>query len=491
MEYRVGLCSSCGASFKVPASFSADRAKCKVCAGVVEVGPVQSDAGVAAAPPPIPTRKPTPRDPERAKPATSETRREGPTMKERLLAERRAAEAAAAATSKPSAIPADTAQRTVGGSSGGGTGQVRPAVGARDGSGAALGKVARNAAKPVAGAAARTTAAGASGTAKASSRPASAKPAGARDGSEEPKESQRQSASSRRRSGAAPEKEAGQGSKGRPGRGRAREKLSPALLVTAGALALVGLGAGAWLLFSESSPMDPSPARANPPGTLPTPGTPEGLRADGPGAPSGTTPEPTGQEAPAQAPPAVPAAPAAATPRARAQRDPASVDLNALAEFGPPAGTSGEEWARVRDLVATALDPESGIAGNRARLELEQLMKPAFPAIINRMRTLDYSTERGYRDGDIAQRMLQKITSGRNFEWRYTTEPGDEYFNKRVVESWHKVWARAQNDEAYWKDFARIPDGDGGDAGASGAGAGSGGPARRLDADDLDALDDL
>ncbi len=40
MSYRIGTCSSCGASFKVPASFAADRARCKTCSGVVEIGEV-------------------------------------------------------------------------------------------------------------------------------------------------------------------------------------------------------------------------------------------------------------------------------------------------------------------------------------------------------------------------------------------------------------------------------------------------------------------
>ena len=40
MQYRVGTCASCNATFKVPATFPADKAKCKSCEdGVVEIGP--------------------------------------------------------------------------------------------------------------------------------------------------------------------------------------------------------------------------------------------------------------------------------------------------------------------------------------------------------------------------------------------------------------------------------------------------------------------
>jgi hypothetical protein len=48
MSYRLGQCTSCKARYKIPASFTAKRAKCKTCSGVVEIGPViasQSDDG--------------------------------------------------------------------------------------------------------------------------------------------------------------------------------------------------------------------------------------------------------------------------------------------------------------------------------------------------------------------------------------------------------------------------------------------------------------
>ena len=38
MSHRVGICSSCEANYKIPADFAADKAKCKSCGGVVEIG---------------------------------------------------------------------------------------------------------------------------------------------------------------------------------------------------------------------------------------------------------------------------------------------------------------------------------------------------------------------------------------------------------------------------------------------------------------------
>ncbi len=38
MKHRLGNCSACGAQYRVPESFRAERAKCKSCGGVVELG---------------------------------------------------------------------------------------------------------------------------------------------------------------------------------------------------------------------------------------------------------------------------------------------------------------------------------------------------------------------------------------------------------------------------------------------------------------------
>ncbi len=69
MDYRTGKCSQCGAEYKVPASFAHNVARCKVCKGVVHLGPPQTagasaSAGAAepkAAPAAMPARKVVPK----------------------------------------------------------------------------------------------------------------------------------------------------------------------------------------------------------------------------------------------------------------------------------------------------------------------------------------------------------------------------------------------------------------------------------------------
>ena len=475
MEYRVGLCSSCGASFKVPASFSADKAKCKVCSGVVEIGPVQSDA-----PPPVPTRKPAP--------TAGKEKPEGPSMKERLLAERRAAEEAAARQSKPSAIPSKTVDRPGSRASGLPVGAAPKARAVAD---VPTGKIARGASKPVAGAGSRTSSGGPTASVGVGAHAGAGAGAGAAAGAG----SRRKPASGRRRGGKDDADDAEEGTRGRRG-SRAREKQNPVVLITAGLLVVGAAAAAGWFFLGgdkapeggADSSLQAAGTTDNAPNTATsadggaqTAGTPAANDTTG-GAAAGTPAADGAGDATAAAPgEGAPATETPKPPKAAAVHDPASVDLTALEELGPVEGVGAEEWQRIRDLVATALDPESAVAGNRARRELEGMGKPAFPAIINMMRTLDYSTLQGCRNGDIAQQMLEAITNGRNYGWQYTAEPNDEWYNKTATRNWHNQWLKMRDNETEWRTFAKIT----GDAG------GSEEPAGGLDEDDLDALDDL
>src|SRR5262245_18479715 len=67
MAQRVGTCASCGAQFRVPASFQADRVKCKQCSGVVELAPSGAASARPAAPAPQ-TAPPPPSKPTAATP---------------------------------------------------------------------------------------------------------------------------------------------------------------------------------------------------------------------------------------------------------------------------------------------------------------------------------------------------------------------------------------------------------------------------------------
>jgi translation initiation factor IF-2 len=55
MPHRIGVCGSCRARFQVPGTFTPNRARCRTCGGVVEIGPAQEDSasGPVSAPPTV------------------------------------------------------------------------------------------------------------------------------------------------------------------------------------------------------------------------------------------------------------------------------------------------------------------------------------------------------------------------------------------------------------------------------------------------------
>jgi len=487
MQYRVGTCAGCGATFKVPASFAGDKAKCKSCAtGVVHVGPVQDDsspaASVPAQPAPAPSAQaPAPRpappaaieeieDEELVEHRPSGKRNAGPSMKERLLASRGTEPAAPAAPRGAPPVPASAPRRT-------------PAAGAS-----------QPAARPAASQApARATARGAPAKAparadRARSTTASKVAGGATSGAgKSPARGAGGHGAGARRSGAAGHAEPGaRRARGERGGGKhdKSKKKSP-LPIVASVVGIALVGFGAWkLVLSDKSSVEAEEVAQTPAAPVPPAETDVPAAGDAPVAEPTVTDETTGAE---ETTDATEAAGEGADAPAEAAAPPAGPDLATFTRFGPDAGTSEEQWAEIQKDVDLMIDPLAGVQGNRARRRLEALGRPAFPAIVNKMLTLDYATEQGYRDGDLYQQALSQICNGRNAGWKYTTSEEDVRFNQKAVALLHKVWDRAKDDEAYWKYYAKV---EGAEA-TPPAEEGAGGEVKALSDDDLDDLDDL
>jgi len=181
--------------------------------------------------------------------------------------------------------------------------------------------------------------------------------------------------------------------------------------------------------------------------------------------PAETTPAAdAGDEAPpADEPPAEEAPPPEPPPKAEA--DPSSVDLGALPDFGPAQGCTPERFAELTGLMNVWMDPASGAKGNRARIQLLEDGRLAFPVILNKMKTLDFSTDEGKSLGDQCQKTLEKICNGINFDWRYTTEPKDVLFNKKVVVAWSNQWQKVVDQGIeYWIKMIKLDDKNPGEA---------------------------
>lgn len=482
MDYRKGICGDCSAEYKLPPSFAADKAKCKQCGGVVAVGPVETAEPPAPAQPkpePVPAKKPTaakrpaqapPKKVAEAGEEAPRKRREGPSMKEQLMARRKAEAAESEAPAKPAAKKAAS----------------KPA--SRKPAGAA---------KPAAGGSRTTRGSAASGA-------------------------RRGGASSRRGRGGEGEDE------GRPARGRRQQKQgNPALLW--GSLGAVVIAIAGWFflmkgaeeeIVENKTAMADATAEAGTEGaTAPeAAGTTEPEAA--PAAPSepeaaapASEPAPAGDgageaAAPEETAPEEPEGPATEPPRNAATgrykvfmlsrqpktaakypdelydpKDPAEPQIATYAMFETPPGTSPDEWEEIMDLARTMIDPDAGAAGNRAAIALEKKGKPAFPAIVNVMLTLDYSTKDGNQAGDVCQRSLQNIANGRNVGWyhSYREEPNKTAIqNTRCVDLlYNNVWARELREPGYFERYAKIEEKKKADEPAEDDGA--------LD----DALDDL
>lgn len=387
MSHRIGECSSCGAQYKLPASFSADRARCKQCDGVVEIGPPVDSAPAPAEPQPLEVKK---------------KKREGPSMKDRLLAQRQEAEGRA----KPVPARKPAPKRA-----------ERPA-GKRD-------------EKP---------------SAKSGVR--SSRSAG-------PAKSRRKS--SRRRDDD-DEAEERSSSRSRSARGRKAPKKAPVLPFILAILAFGFVGAGVWHMFfrPEEAPaptpdevadagQDPegggdlAPGGGDPEETAPGEGDPEEAATDE-GDPEGTDPE---EEAPEKKPTELPKA---------IPGDPNSIDLSAFPEYGAVDGCSEERFLELKQLAAEMVDPMAGAAGNRARIKLEKAGKEAFPVIVNVMKKLDLTDEEQFRSGDVCQKTLQDICNGMNAGWWYPDTSPDEYLfkNKQAIKLWCTTWERVKDDEEKW-----------------------------------------
>jgi hypothetical protein len=405
MSHRVGICSSCEANYKVPADFAADKAKCKECGGVVEIGDVVEDPP----PPPVPAKPVRKAEPKLEEHIPSGKKGAGPSMLEKLQAQRQAQSVkapAAAATPKTPAAP-------------------KKEVASDDG------------------------------------------PPKVRAGSRRAAPSR----SSRRRRGRGDEEEGEEGEEETGRRTRGGKKKSPMPMICTLLLLIVGGGAGIYLMLRDDSDGDmEDTAKVDVEEPVVDPN--EELEQD----PTEVTEEP--EEGPAEEPVEEEKPKPASNPKVK---DPMEIDLAALADFGAPPGCDEERWASLQEDAGLLVDPQAGAAGGRAGRRLEAAGRLAVPALINIFKTRDMASDAGFRDGDVLQRTLEKIYNGKNFGWKYSTEPNDHWYNRRVVELWWKNWDKYQGDEAGWLKFTGL-DKEGVEPSDS---------TDELSTDELDALDDI
>lgn len=432
MSHRVGICSSCEANYKVPADFAADKAKCKQCGGVVEVGAVVDDT--PQPPPPVPAMPVRKAEPKIEEHIPSGKKGGGPSMMERLLAEREA-------------------QRT---SEGGPAKQTKA-----------------------------TSKATTTPSSKASTSPR--RKAASGDGPPKGKASSRRAAPSRSSRRRGTEDEGDEEEEGTTRRSRSKKKSPVPLICTLGLL-LIGGGAGIYFVFmQDDNPSEEEQvAKADTDAATDDPSVDQAMQDTNGEDPAQSDEDGTIEETTDTATDPADGASQEEQPKRtsnRKEKDPMEVDLAGLVDFGAPYGCDEDQWASLQEDASTLVDPLAGAQGGRAGRRLEAAGRFAIPALINVFKTRDMGTDAGYRDGDLLQRTLEKINNGKNFGWKYTTEPNDHWYNRKVVENHWKLWDKYQADEAGWLKFTGLD--------KEGVKPTSGGGEDDLSTDELDALDDI
>jgi len=392
MSHRVGICSSCEANYKVPADFAADKAKCKECGGVVEIGAVVEDPP----PPPVPAKPVRKAEPKLEEHIPSGKKGDGPSMMEKLRSQKQAARRAQSAKVVPAAPAAETAAPKT---------SATPRKKASAGDGPPKAKAGSRRAAP-----------------SRSARP------------------------SRRRRGADDEGDDEEETPGR--RTRAKKQKSPvALICTLVLLVSVG-GAGIYVMMGSED----AEAGAEDTAKHDVEETAVDLTQESEAASEEAAVEPE-DEAPVEEP--VKEEKPKPTSNSKV-KDPMEIDLASLPDFGPAPGCSADDWAIIQEDATLLVDPQAGAAGARAGRNLEKTGRNAIPALINVFKTRDMGTDAGFRDGDVLQRTLEKIYNGKNFGWKYTTEPNDHWYNRKVIENHWKLWDKYQGDEAGWLRFTGL-----------------------------------
>jgi outer membrane biosynthesis protein TonB len=402
-EFRKGVCKDCDAEFNIPASFTHDRAKCRQCGGTVEVEPAKG-----AAPKPVPAATPPPSKPEPKVEAPKAEPADKPmTMKEKIIARKKAEAEAAAAVKEPAAPKA----------------KVAPAP-----------KRKKAAPAPAAGGSRR--------------KPAGRKAAG--------------------RAGAKRGKRGGdEDGGGRRGRRQKPEKKAPVGGILAILVLVIGGGA-AWYFLAGPGKSEPKKTDTVATNESDEPvKTEEELAAEALAAEEALAAD---EEAAAEEKAATEkaaeekaAAKKAAAEKAKAKvDDPSTITYDDIPVFGPAIGTTDEEWADIQDLATTATDMTAGARQGRANKKLLAYGYKAFPAICNAMREIDLSTSGGYRAGDLMQRDITELMNGINMGWNYDTdEEGNptlhsQWFNRKVVRVFLGQWNKAVENPPYWIEAAKL-----------------------------------
>jgi len=439
MDYRQGVCTGCQSSFRVPATFVQNKAKCPKCGGVVEIGPVQS-GGAAPAPAAAATSSAPAAAP--SAPAAAPKPAAAPAAAATPVPARTPAPAKPAASAPASAVPAKPVAKPAAAAAP----AAKPAAAPTKPAAAPAAKAAPAAAKPAAAAGPSVRATAEAAAAKVKSG-AVAKPKGHSKDEDEDEDS----GGKRRRASAAPKK----------------KSMAPLAI---SAVLFVGMLGGAGWYFGVKMPADDAKAaaavkaaedarRAALLGTgssVAAAEKPAEASAPDAAASPATTPASEPEKAASKPEDTKATDTKAAQPKPTKEKAPVVDDVNLLdlPELGKYSKSTDEEWASIVALANT-FATSGGAPSTRALRQLEELGRPAMPALLNVMRKLNLSDPDDFSRGDLIQRTLEKICGGKNWGWKYDKDLETVVYNKKAIKSWFKTWDTAGEDDEQWAGLTK------------------------------------
>jgi hypothetical protein len=441
MDYRQGVCTGCQNSFRVPATFVQNKAKCPKCGGVVEIGPVQSGGAAPAAAPAAAATSSAPAAAPSA-PAAAPKPAAAPAAAATPVPARTPAPAKPAASAPASAVPAKPVAKPAAAAAP----AAKPAAAPAKPAAAPAAKAAPAAAKPAAAAGPSVRATAEAAAAKVKSG-AGAKPKGRSKDEDEDEDS----GGKRRRASAAPKK----------------KSMAPLAI---SAVLFVGMLGGAGWYFGVKMPADDAKAaaavkaaedarRAALLGTgssVAAAEKPAEASAPDAAASPATTPASEPEKAASKPEDTKATDTKAAEPKPTKEKAPVVDDVNLLdlPELGKYSKSTDEEWAEIVALVDTFMTG-GGAKSTKALRKLEELGRPAMPALLNVMRKLNLSDPTDASNGDLIQRSLTQICSGKNFGWKYDKDLETVVYNKKAVKAWFTAWNKAGEDDEQWAGLTK------------------------------------
>ena len=140
-----------------------------------------------------------------------------------------------------------------------------------------------------------------------------------------------------------------------------------------------------------------------------------------------------------------------------------ALDLTLVPLLSQWSGSSDDDWESVQSKLELFLD-DSGVRSTRAGDKMVKMGRHAFPAIVNQMMQVDFSTREGNYTAGVLNDLITKIGQGTNYGWKsfQISTPGSEeflkdaLFNKKIAAKWQTLWvSKFATDDAQWEGFSK------------------------------------